>query len=92
MLSVSCNFYLARTDLKRCIPSIIRGFGFVPNIGDSIYQDPMLIVPGCFTPPCEKSGYMYMYIVLHLSVDRSVDRAMSAQYLLTPMLKSCWAW
>ena len=39
-------------------------------------------------PPIEKRGH----IVLHLSVGRSVDQGMAAQYLLTSLLESCRTW
>ena len=41
-----------------------------------------------FMPPFEKMSY----IVLHLSVVRSVDQAMSPLYLLTPLRESCQTW
>ena len=42
----------------------------------------------CPPPPFENRGHF----VFHLSVGHSVDQAMSAQYLLTSLLKSCQSW
>ena len=42
-----------------------------------------------FMPPFEKRG---IFFCTCRSVGRSVDIAMAAQYLLTPLLESCQTW